>query len=53
MKEAENKALGETMAELNRYVEATAGVKVNGSTDITGFGLIGQLEMAKIRRCDT
>lgn len=49
LSEAESKALSDTMAELNRYAfEATAGVKVNGCTDITGFGLLGHgAEMAK------
>lgn len=39
----------QTMAELNRKAyEATIGIPINGSTDITGFGLLGHgIEMAK------
>lgn len=45
----ESDALGKVMAELNRYAfEATSGVKVDGCTDITGFGLLGHgAEMAR------
>lgn len=45
----EEKNLTETMALLNRYgYEAMDGVKVDGCTDITGFGLLGHgAEMAK------
>jgi selenide,water dikinase len=49
LSEDENMALIKTMAELNKYAyEATEGVKVDGCTDITGFGLLGHgAEMAK------
>ena len=42
-------AMIKTMAELNKYAfDATEGVKANGCTDITGFGLLGHAaEMAK------
>ena len=45
----ENDELESTMAFLNRYAwEAMQGVRVDGCTDITGFGLIGHAaEMAK------
>lgn len=45
----ENRTLSTTMAELNRYAfEALAGVKADGCTDITGFGLLGHgAEMAR------
>lgn len=45
----EEKNLTETMALLNRYgYEAMQDVKVDGCTDITGFGLLGHgAEMAK------
>lgn len=47
--EEENAEMEATMAFLNRYAwEAMQGVKVDGCTDITGFGLIGHAaEMAK------
>lgn len=46
--EEENAEMEKTMAFLNRYAwEAMQGVKVDGCTDITGFGLIGHAaEMA-------
>lgn len=45
----ENAEMEKTMAFLNRYAwEAMQGVKVDGCTDITGFGLIGHAaEMAR------
>lgn len=45
----ENAEMEATMAFLNRYAwEAMKGVKVDGCTDITGFGLIGHAaEMAR------
>ncbi len=45
----ESAAMIKTMAELNKYAfDATEGVKANGCTDITGFGLLGHAaEMAK------
>lgn len=45
----ENDAMEKTMARLNKYgFEAMKGVKVDGCTDITGFGLVGHAaEMAK------
>ncbi len=45
----ENDELDRTMARLNKYAfDATKGVKVDGCTDITGFGLLGHgAEMAK------
>lgn len=45
----ENDEIEATMAFLNRYAwEAMQGVKVDGCTDITGFGLIGHAaEMAR------
>ncbi len=45
----ENDEMEKTMAFLNRYAwEAMQGVKVDGCTDITGFGLIGHAaEMAR------
>lgn len=45
----EYKETVETMASLNKYAfEAAEGVKVDGCTDITGFGLLGHgAEMAK------
>ncbi len=45
----ENREAEQTMAFLNKYAwEAMKGVKVDGCTDITGFGLIGHAaEMAK------
>ena len=45
----ENDEIESTMAFLNRYAwEAMQGVKVDGCTDITGFGLIGHAaEMAR------
>lgn len=47
--EEENDEIEETMAFLNKYAwEAMQGVKVDGCTDITGFGLIGHAaEMAR------
>ena len=47
--EEENAEMEGTMAFLNRYAwEAMQGVKVDGCTDITGFGLIGHAaEMAR------
>ena len=47
--EEENAEIEATMAFLNRYGwEAMQGVKVDGCTDITGFGLIGHAaEMAR------
>ena len=47
--EEENAEMEATMAFLNRYAwEAMQGVKVDGCTDITGFGLIGHAaEMAR------
>ena len=47
--EEENNEIERTMAFLNRYAwEAMQGVKVDGCTDITGFGLIGHAaEMAR------
>lgn len=47
--EEENREMEATMAFLNRYAwEAMKGVKVDGCTDITGFGLIGHAaEMAR------
>ena len=47
--EEENTEMERTMAFLNRYAwEAMQGVKVDGCTDITGFGLIGHAaEMAR------
>ena len=49
LNKSESDELSRTMAELNKYAfEATAGVKVDGCTDITGFGLLGHgAEMAK------
>lgn len=45
----EDAEMNRTMAELNKYgYEGMQGVKVDGCTDITGFGLIGHAaEMAK------
>ena len=45
----ENREIERTMAFLNRYAwEAMQGVRVDGCTDITGFGLIGHAaEMAR------
>ncbi len=45
----ENDEIIRTMARLNKYgFEATKGVKVDGCTDITGFGLLGHAaEMAR------
>ncbi len=45
----ESDAMIKTMAELNKYAFlATKGIKCNGCTDITGFGLAGHAaEMAK------
>lgn len=45
----ENNEIERTMAFLNKYAwEAMQGVKVDGCTDITGFGLIGHaVEMAR------
>ena len=47
--EEENAEIEATMAFLNKYAwEAMKGVKVDGCTDITGFGLIGHAaEMAR------
>ena len=47
--EEENAEMEATMAFLNRYAwEAMKGVRVDGCTDITGFGLIGHAaEMAR------
>lgn len=47
--EEENAEIEATMAFLNKYAwEAMQGVKVDGCTDITGFGLMGHAaEMAK------
>ena len=47
--EEENAGIEATMAFLNKYAwEAMQGVKVDGCTDITGFGLIGHaVEMAR------
>ena len=47
--EEENAEIESTMAFLNRYAwEAMQGVRVDGCTDITGFGLIGHAaEMAR------
>ena len=47
--EEENREVEQTMAFLNKYAwEAMQGVKVDGCTDITGFGLIGHAaEMAR------
>ncbi len=47
--EEENREIEQTMAFLNKYGwEAMQGVKVDGCTDITGFGLIGHAaEMAR------
>ena len=47
--EDENAEMEQTMARLNRYAwEAMKGVKVDGCTDITGFGLMGHAaEMAR------
>lgn len=49
LNKSESDELSRTMAELNKYAfEATAGVKVDGCTDITGFGLLGHgAEMAR------
>ena len=49
LNKSESDELSRTMAALNKYAfEATAGVKVDGCTDITGFGLLGHgAEMAK------
>ena len=49
LNKSESDELSRTMAELNKYAfEATAGVKVDCCTDITGFGLLGHgAEMAK------
>ena len=49
LSEEENAEMEATMAFLNRYAwEAMQGVKVDGCTDITGFGLIGHAaEMAR------
>ena len=49
LNKTESDELSRTMAELNKYAfEATAGVKVDGCTDITGFGLLGHgAEMAR------
>ncbi len=49
LSEEENAEIEATMAFLNKYAwEAMQGVKVDGCTDITGFGLIGHAaEMAK------
>ena len=46
---AESEEMIRTMAQLNKYAfEATRGVRLNGCTDITGFGLLGHAaEMAK------
>ncbi len=45
----ENDEITRTMARLNKYgFEATKGVKIDGCTDITGFGLLGHAaEMAR------
>ncbi len=45
----ENDEITRTMARLNKYAfEATKGVKIDGCTDITGFGLLGHAaEMAR------
>ena len=45
----EERVMEQTMATLNRYVyEAMKGVRADGCTDITGFGLLGHAaEMAK------
>ena len=45
----ENREIEQTMAFLNKYAwEAMKGVRVDGCTDITGFGLIGHAaEMAR------
>lgn len=47
--DAENAEIEATMAFLNKYAwEAMQGVKVDGCTDITGFGLLGHAaEMAR------